>query len=276
MAKALPSRISAARKALRRPAIVIALVFMCCAACGPLQVQLINDATPTDIRIVTATAAISPTPSIVWFPPTATPLPLVTPTVVPTVDKLGKLGEAYLSDGFAAKAGWQTMRTTVGNITLSDMGELTFSMPGDKGTLVSYNRIAFYPSYYLSVDVTLSFCSFHQDGYGILFRVGDSEHFARVWINCLGQTRFERISGGKAAELSDWAANGKIRPGAPQKFTVGLRVEGEKVELYLNDAFQYEIEDVSTDAGGIALAAETAGAAPLTVSFSNLTIRRLE
>lgn len=276
MAKALPSLISAACNGFRRTALGIGFVLLCCAACSPFQVQLINDATPTEIRIVTATPAISPTPSIVWFPPTATPLPLFTPTAVPTEDRLGSLGEAYLQDGFAAKSGWQTMRTTVGNITLSDLGELTFSLHGEKGSLVSSNRIAFYPSYYLSVDVTLSFCSYHLDGYGIYFRVGDSDHTARLWINCLGQTRFERISGGKPAELSDWAANGKIRPGAPQKFTVGLRVEGKSVELYLNDAFQYEVEDTATDTGGIALGAETAGISPLTVSFSNLTLRRLE
>ena len=63
--------------------------------------------------------------------------------------------------------------------------------------------------------------------------------------------------------------------GAPQKFTVGLRVDGESVELYLNGVFQYEISDPSSESGGIALIAETSGVAPLTVSFSNLSIVRL-
>ena len=248
------------------------------AGCAPVQIRVMVDATPTEIVLVPATHAPSPSPSIVWFPPTATPLPLFTPTAVPTEDRLGELGAPYVADGFAPENGWATRRGPGGNVTLTDGGELTLSMPGEAARLVALNKIPAYRRYYLSVDVTLSFCSYFQDEYGILFRVETverSEQSAQLRFNCLGQTQFLRSSGGKLSPLSDWAANGKIRPGAPQKFTVGLRVDGESVELYLNGVFQYEISDPSSGSGGIALLAETSGVAPLTVSFSNLSIVRL-
>lgn len=249
---------------------------MLMSGCNPLKIERLDDATATEAKIQTSTPAPTLTASVVWFPPTSTPLPLFTPTAVPTEDRLSDLGAELLRDAFSAKTGWQTARKTEGNITLSDTGTLTFSLPGYDASLTSYaSKMAFYQDYYLSVEVTLSFCSYHEDAYGLLFRVIDSDNYARLWINCMGQTRIERRIGGKLTPLNDWTANGKIRPGAPQKFTLGLRADGSMIELYLNGTYQSEIEDPAPESGSVGFAARTSGMTPLTVSFSNLSLRRL-
>lgn len=262
-------------KTLRLLGLIVLLVCFI-TGCSPLKIERLDDATATEAKIQTSTPAPTLTPSIVWFPPTATPLPLFTPTAVPTEDRLSDLGGEFLSDAFSSKTGWQTMRRTDGNITLSDTGILTFSLPGSDVTLTSFaDKMAFYQDYYLSVDVTLSFCTYHEDAYGLLFRVVDSDNYARLWINCMGQSKIERRIGGKLTPLNDWEPNGKIRPGAPQKFTLGLRADGSKIEFYLNGAYQSEIEDPAPESGSIGFTARTSGMTPLTVSFSNLTLRKL-
>lgn len=245
-------------------------------SCRGLTIRTMAEYTATmTVPVATATRSVTLTPSIVWFPPTATPLPMTTPTTVPTEDRLGELGKPYVTKGFSPKYDWQTVRSEDGNAILSDTGELTLSLPGTDVTIVTFSQIPYYRSYYLSVDVTLSYCSFNQDAYGILFRVADSDNYDRLWFNCLGQTRVERRHNGKMLPLSDWAANGKVRPGAPQKFTVGLKVDGDTIEVYLNGAFQYELTDDVLETGGIGLTARTSGVSPLTVSFTNLQLFRL-
>lgn len=269
-------RIALSPSKMRRWIGLFALIVCMISGCSPLKIERLDDATATEAKIQTSTPAPTLTPSVVWFPPTATPLPLFTPTAVPTEDRLNDLGGELLTDAFSSKMGWQTMRRTDGNITLSDTGMLTFSLPGSDATLTTFaSKMAFYQDYYLSVDVTLSFCTYNEDAYGLLFRVIDSDNYARLWINCMGQTRIERRIGGKLTPLNDWTANGKIRPGAPQKFTLGLRADGSTIELYLNGAYQLEIEDPAPESGSVGFAARTSGMTPLTVSFSNLSLRRL-
>ena len=73
-----------------------------------VRVQPIED-TPTPVTPTlteTPTATLVPTNTINWFPATATPRPMHTPTPVPTIDQLPRLGKTLLSDDFSDEEDW--------------------------------------------------------------------------------------------------------------------------------------------------------------------------
>ena len=129
--------------------------------------------------------------------------------------------------------------------------------------------------YYLSMDVTLPICSSASNVYGVIFRYADADNYDRWLLNCLGQSRVERRYNGQMLPLLDWSANSQIRPGAPQKFSLGIRVKGNSLRFFVNDSFLFEVEDRLLSNGSIGLMVRSDGSAPITVSISNLTVYTL-
>ncbi len=246
------------------------------AGCGTIRIQSIitpsATAAPTE-RIPTMTA--SATEERVWFPPTVTPLPLSTPTPYPTPGFDLNLGDLLYEDDFSDEAGWQTFRSDSGNAVIANQ-ELTLAIQNKESQLTSYATLPWQSDFYLKMDVKVSLCSDAQDAYGILFRVADSDNYDRLWINCLGQTRIERRYKGEMLPLYDWAVNGKLRPGAPQRYTLALRVKGSRLSVFINDTLLYETSDVILKEGGLGVTARSRGLWPLTVAFSNFELYAVE
>jgi hypothetical protein len=255
------------------------LLIIFSSACGTVQLYSLVDPTGTATQSVQKTLipteVLLPTSTIQWFPDTATPRPLSTPTVHPTINKKPDVGKVILSDVFQDDSLWQTFRSDQGNAVIANE-ELTLAIQQSAVSIASYADITLESDFYLSMDVTLSICSAASDVYGISFRYGDKDNYDRWLINCLGQSRLERRYGGKMLPLVDWHSNSQIRPGAPQKYSLGIRVRGSSLRFFVNDTFLFEAEDNLLTGGLIGLLARSEAGAPITVSFSNLTVYALE
>lgn len=244
--------------------------------CADIRIQPIVDTatpvTPTATDIPTFTPV--PTNTIEWFPPTATPRPMKTPTLYPTPDELPRLGNVLLEDDFSDPENWQTYRSPLGNAVVSN-NELTLAIQGSDSIIASYSTLPQMGDYYLSLDVSLSLCSWNGDWYGVAFRVNDSENQYRWSFNCLGQTRVDRVYKGRIYNIVEWDINGAVKPSAPQKFSIGIAAQGESLRFYANDMLIAEAEDNLFTTGGYGLLASSDGYSPLTVSFSDFKLREI-
>lgn len=255
---------------------VFCLTLLLLAGCAEIRIQPIQDTptpvTPTATEIPTSTPV--PTNTIVWFPPTATPRPMRTPTLVPTVDQLPRLGSLLYADDFSDDKNWQTFRSPLGNAVIAN-NEITLAIQKADSGIASYSSLPQMGDYYLSMNVSLSLCSWNGDWYAVAFRVENSENQYRWVFNCLGQTRVERIYRGRIYVIKDWEINGVIKPAAPQKFSIGIAAQGSNLRFYANDALQIEVEDTAFLTGGYGLVAASDGYSPLTVSFSNFKLTEI-
>ena len=254
------------------------LVLFFAAGCGNVQLVSLLDQTETStvavINSPTPVNTIPPTETIQWFPSTATPRPLATPTTFPTQDMKPDVGKVLLEDVFQDDSLWQTFRSDEGNAVISN-NELTLVIQNFAGSVASFADISLETSYYLSMDVTLPICSSASNVYGVIFRYADADNYDRWLLNCLGQSRVERRYNGQMLPLLDWSSNSQIRPGAPQKFSLGIRVKGNSLRFFVNDIFLFEVEDRLLSSGSIGLMVRSDGSAPITVSISNLTVYTL-
>lgn len=251
------------------------LIFSVMTGCDQVNIYSLMEPTETmnfqNQKTLIPTAIDSPTVTVQWFPATATPRPLSTPTAFPTKDMKPDIGEVLLEDVFLNENFWQTFRSDQGNAVISN-NELTLAIQFSAGSIASF--LDYHPKadYYLSVDVTLPICSDSSDYYGVFFRYGDKDNYDRFLINCQGQTRVEQRYGGKMLPLADWSVNGQIRSSGPQKFTLGMRIKGETLRFFINDVFLYETKDTLLKSGAIGLLANSQGVSPISVSFSNFKI----
>ena len=252
------------------------LILLFLTGCAEIRIQPIEDTptpvTPTATEIPTFTPV--PTNTVVWFPPTATPRPMRTPTAVPTVSQLPSLGNIVIADNFSSEENWQTYRSPLGNAVISN-NELTLAIQNADSGIASYSSHPQMGDYYMSMDVSLSLCSWNGDWYGVAFRVENSENQYRWVFNCLGQTRVERIYKGRIYVIEDWDINGVIKPSAPQKFSIGIAARGSELRFYANDSLLITVEDTVFKTGGYGFAAASDGYSPLTVSFSNFTLTEI-
>jgi hypothetical protein len=220
-----------------------------------------------------ATNMVSPTATILWFPPTATPRPILTPSPFPTINYLQGVGEVFLKDDFSKETGWQTVRNDTGSIEFGN-NELTIAMGKNKGTLSSFSSYKPIDDFYLQLTVNVSLCS-PGDSFGALVRVNSGQDYYRVVASCDGTARLERVNNGKIAIVQDWVPSGKIRPGAPQLFRFGVWALNGELRVFIDDAFQFSISDSVFSNGSIGVFARSSGAGALTVSFSDLQVHSL-
>ena len=197
-----------------------------------------------------------------------------TPTPVPTIDQLPRLGKTLLSDDFSDEKNWQTYRSPLGNAVVSNH-ELTLAIQEADSGIASYATLPQMGNYYMSLDVCLSLCSWNKDWYGIAFRVENSENQYRWLFNCLGQSRIERLYRGRIYVMEDWDNNDIIKPAAPQKFSIGIAAEGSELSFYVNDKLLKTVEEPTFTTGGYGFVASSDGYSPLTVSFSNFKLTEI-
>src|SRR4030042_1937744 len=58
------------------------------------------------------------TPTIVWFPPTATPTAFPTPIVTPTADMRPNIGKVLFEDDFTEANAWTSSQSEAGSVAL--------------------------------------------------------------------------------------------------------------------------------------------------------------
>lgn len=230
---------------------------------------------PTFTEAVTPTEpAGTPTPTIVWFPPTATftPFPSQLPMsgASPTPESLPDYGELIFSDSFDDEVAWTTGRTTTGSASITN-GELTLAISQPGGYLFSLRGQPSLRSFYAEITASPSLCK-GADAYGLLLRVTESLEFYRFSLSCDGQVRLDKYYNGRASSPQPPTPSAAVPPGAPSSSRIGVWAAGREMRFYVNGEHQFTVNDPSIESGQIGVFARSEGTTPVTINFSDLVV----
>jgi len=230
-------------------------------ACLPL-----DSTPPTATRVPPDTPP--PTQTIIWFPPSATPTlqTFSTHTAMPEMNP--GIGAVAFSDDFSDATAWDTAVSDQGSAAISRNRLTIVVQPGIY--LASLRHDITLGNFYAEITARTSLCR-AEDNYGIIVRsVGSS--FYRFVLSCNGFVHVERIKNGTKLIIYEPVPSGDAPPGAPGEVRVGMWAVGSEMRLFLNDRFQFSINDKSFPSGAFGVFARSMGDTPVTVTFSDLTV----
>jgi len=219
----------------------------------------------------TSLATGTPTPTIVWFPPTDTPTLFPSLPPAPTEDYHPGLGDMIFTDSFTQPALWDNVSSAQASATLA-RNRLLLSINGPGPVrVISLRSQPVLGDFYAEATVDISLCS-GMDQYGMIFRATSRNDYYRFVVNCSGQARLERLRGGETYPLLDWLSSGDAPFGAPAQLKIGVWAAGRELRVFLNDHFQFSQSDPVFSNGAIGFFIYANGETPVTVSFSNLSV----
>lgn len=234
-------------------------------ACQPVSTTF---PTPTTSHV---SPSETPTPTIVWFPPTATWTPFPTLTALPpTPEQRPGIGELVIEDDFSIDSSWDLIEKDGGSVRIGK-NELTFVISKKRVYIQSTRHDTNLVNFYAEITANPIFCQL-VDEYGMLLRVNSPVDYYRYSISCDGQVRLDRILNGNASSPQSWLASGSIPQGAPSLVRMGVWVVGSEFRFFINDDFQFSIQDGQIPFGTIGLFARSFTDDPFTVNFRDLRI----
>lgn len=249
-----------------KPARILLLLYglFLSVACLPLGSTL-PTATPPPADTVT------PTPTIVWFPASATPTLLTVPTYTGTPEMSPGIGEATLQDDFSDDSVWDIASSDNGSAAIN-RNRLTLAVqPGYY--LSSMRRQVPLSDFYAEITARPSLCR-GEDNYGVIVR-GVGTYFYRFILTCNREIRAERVNGGTKLTLHEPVPSGDA-PGAPGEVRIGVWAVGNEMRLFLNGRYQFSVSDPSFPSGAIGVYVRSMGDTPVTVTFSDLEVREVD
>jgi hypothetical protein len=212
-------------------------------------------------------------PTIIWFPPTATFTPYPSPVVTPTPNLLNGIGEILLEDDFSNADMWSLSSNEQGGVALSK-NELTIAIKGSKAYIFSIREEPLLSDFYLEISASPNLCK-GDDEYGLLLRVSESGDYYRYSLSCNSQVRLDRIIGSTASSPQPWLLSGDVPPGAPSISRLGVRAEGSELRFFVNGQHQFTITDPILTEGRLGIFARSTGENAVTINFSDLIIYAL-
>jgi hypothetical protein len=236
------------------------LLLLVLVACLPLNATL-PTATPQP------TEAATQTPTVIWFPASATPTLLAIPTYTATPEMSPGIGRLTLRDDFSDDGLWDTAASDNGSAAISRNRLALAVQPGYY--LSSMRRELPLSDFYAEITARPSLCR-GEDNYGIIVR-GVGNYFYRFVLTCDRQIRAERVNGGTKLPLHEPVASGDA-PGAPGDVRIGIWAVGSEMRLFLNGRYQFSVTDKSFPSGALGVYVRSAGDTPVTVTFSDLKI----
>ncbi len=241
------------------------VLIVLCSACvtAPPSVLL-----PTDTQHPLPTVTVAPT--IIWFPPTATPTAFPTPIITPTEDMRPKIGRILFEDDFTEPKAWTSSLSESGSVALGK-NELTIAIGETNAYMFSVREEPIFTDFYLEITADTSLCR-NLDEYGVLFRVSPTIDYYRFSLSCNGQVRLDRISGGQASSPQPWLLSGSVPPGAPGSSRIGISAIGHELSFFVNGQYQFSIQDPLLTSGGVGVFARSTEKMAVTVNFSNLVV----
>ena len=240
--------------------IVLSITLTSCTTLADTQIQNFAPATETPAP---------PSPTIVWFPPTATATPQLFPTKAPTPEQKPGVGSIILRDDFSSPALWNTAVSDQASVGVS-LNRLTIVVqPGIYAFSLRQN-VAF-GNFYAEVTARLSLCR-GTDDYGLLFRAPNNVAYYSFVLSCNGTARVERVSRETPHVLQPPIASGDAPPGAPGEARLGVWAVGSDLRFFLNGRYQFSVNDKNYPAGAIGVFAHSTGNTPVTLTFSDLIV----
>lgn len=229
---------------------------------------------PVPLPTETPSPTVAPSPTIIWFPPTPTPTMNPTIDIPPTPNYHPDLGQVIVQDDFTNTTYWSLVEKPYGSAAYSQ-GRLTIAISLPKSNVFSIRSEPVLQDFYLEMTSTTSLCR-NEDSYGILVRFSSVNDFYRFQANCNGLVKVERVRNMIINAIQDWTPSSQVTAGTPITLHWGIWVKGDRLRLFINDVFQFEIKDQAFYSGQIGVFARSAGDNAVTVNFSDLQIRLLE
>jgi hypothetical protein len=212
------------------------------------------------------------TATIVWFPPTSTPTPFATRVITPTVDVQPGAGELIFEDDFSSGDAWTLSKSAAASAALGKE-ELTLALHQPGGYLYSLRKEPLLSDFYLEISASPNLCK-DGDEYGLLLRVSSSQEFYRYSLTCDGQVRLDKYFNGAASSPQPLTLSGDVPLGAPSLSRLGVWAKGREMRFYINGQHQFTVSDPSLPSGSLGVFVRSAGQNDLTVSFSDLVVRK--
>lgn len=247
------------------------LLLAALAACSVLDLNMGFSPALTDTPTATLPAPTG-TPTIDWFPATATNTspPYATQTATPEMRP--GLGQTTLSDSFTDEEDWNIAFSDDGRSSI-DRGRLTLAVQPEV-YMLSLRRGPLLGDFYAEITASLNLCR-GSDDYGLLVRANAVAYY-RFSLSCNGTVRADRISVGMRQSLQEEVPSGDAPRGSPGEVRIGLWAVGSEMRLFLNGRYQFTVRNPNYRTGTIGVFARSAGDTPVTVSFSDLVVQEVE
>jgi len=209
-----------------------------------------------------------PTPTILWFPPSATPTPNAIPTYTATPQMSPGIGSVILTDTFTDKKAWDTVTSEEASVILKDK-RLTLAVePGV--SVASLRRDMTFGNFYAELTARIGLCR-ANDTYGIMIRaIGNS--FYRFNLSCSGLVTVERVKSGERIALLEPTASGDVPLGPPGEVEIGIWAVGGEMRLFLNGRYQFSVFEKTFPSGAFGVFVKSNADTPVTITFSDFSV----
>ena len=238
---------------------------------------LVSCTSPTQIP-PTATSTLAPSetpsPTVIWFPPTPTKTPVEKAEPTATLELRPGVGNIIFEDNFNSDSSAWLIGQNANGTTAIGVNEITIAIIQPRAYISSIRSEPTVSDFYAEITASPRLCV-GLDEYGLLFRVRSTGDFYRYSLSCNGQVRLDRIVGGTAGSPQPWLISATVPRGAPSKTRLGVWARGSDLRFFVNDEYQFAVIDSYHDIGNLGVFARSAGENAVTVSFSELKIYQM-
>ena len=220
----------------------------------------------------TVSATAEPSPTIDWFPRTPTPLPLASPTaeIVLSTRPSAEDQEVIATDDFSDESLWETSASDAGTVAYAQDG-LTLAVAANGATLVSLSEHVLPGDFYLEISLDTLMCS-PKDQYGLILWNNSQSGTFRLWLNCEGKIKLDRVLPSGISQLVKWQTGRRLQPGSPAEHRLTLVSKDGTLEVYVEETLQFSYALTSRPEGALGVIAQTSGELPMTLRVSELEI----
>jgi hypothetical protein len=229
----------------------------------------LNVSAPLELTAVQTETPL-PSPTIVWFPPSATSSPQVFATSTATPEMRPGLGDVTVTDDFSDPKLWDIARSDQGSSALNANNLTLAVQPGFYFRSLRHGLTL--GNFYAEITASPSLCR-GKDSYGLLVRANAVAYY-RFSLSCEGKTSAERISTGTREVLQSPIPSGDV-PGAPGQVRIGIWAVGQEMRLFLNGRYQFTIANSNYPTGTVGAFVNAAGKTAVVVNFSDLQIQEV-
>lgn len=238
----------------------LVLTLAACAAVAEPPTVVISAATPTQPTV---------TPTIVWFPPSETPTAQPLSTTGPTPERKPGVGFQLLSDDFSVPNPWNPGASEEASLTIGSNRLTIAAQPGVNAFRVRQGPTL--TNFYAEITARPSLCR-GADEYGLLFRAPSNSTYYAFSVTCQGTAIAERVRLGKEYPLHEPVPSADVPFGPPGEVRLGVWASGADMRFFLNDRYQFSVNDPTLKAGAIGAFARSNSTTPITVIFSDLSV----
>lgn len=226
---------------------------------------------PVAAGTATPFPTISPTPT--EAPPTALPSPTITLTPTEAAeDPAILLGDPDWKDEFDNETYWNPYSGGSFNSEIKD-GKFYLTMVDTLDYDYWITSAPVIRDFYLEVEATTPDTCEAGDFFGIMFRAPDDKKYNKGYIlsfNCAGQYRLTYWNGNSYDYIINWADSEAIIAGGNATNRIGIRAQGDQLDVYANGTKINGFIDTTSGTGLIGLSVGASDTKNFVVIFDNM------